>query len=166
VGKWTIGGTGAAFAGVTDFDAIAVLPSPAAGIAAVTVMVPAQSGDDCGVLFWYENTSNFWLAGLDALYYVESATTRTIPYASAGAQFDRIYVQYNNTTSTTTLPNGNTVVGPSAVVYKNSMTTSNILVVVGSGGTATQTAMSSLTSPFLPGTGATSSFAGIASIAV
>lgn len=166
-GTWTVSTNGSAFAGETDFDAIGVLASPASGIVAATVSVPAQSGDDCGPLFWYENTSNFWMAGLDNLYYVSSGITRTpIAYAATCQQWDRLYVQFDNTTNTTTLPGGATVVGPSAIVYRNEMTASNILVVVGSGGTARQTAMSSLTSPYVPSTSATSSFAGIASIAI
>lgn len=166
-GSWTISGNGIAYAGSSDSDALGVLPSPAAGTAAVTVTNPAQSGDDCGVLFWFTNTSGFWVAGLLQLYWVASGVTHTLAYTgTAPATGDRIYAQFNNTTSTTTLPSGNTVIGPSVVVYKNTLTTSNILVVVGSGGTQSQTALSSLTGAVYPGTGATTSNAGIASIAV
>lgn len=166
-GTWTISSNGNAYAGTTDNDALGVLASPAGGTAAVTVTNPAQSGDDCGVLFWYLNTSNFWVAGLLQLYWVASAVTHTISYTgSAPATGDRIYAEFNNTTSTTNTPDGHTIIGPSVMVYKNSRVQSNILVVVGSGGTATQTAMSSLSGAYLPSTSATSSNAGIASIAV
>lgn len=166
-GTWTISTNGIAYAGTSDADAIGVVASPAQGTTAATVTNAAQPGDDCGPLFWYENTSNFWVAGLSSLYYVESATTKVVTYTSGGGHAsagDRIYAEYNNTTSTTTLPTG-TVTGPSVFVYKNSRTSANTLVVVGSGGTATQTAMSSLTTPYLPSTSATASNAGIASIA-
>jgi hypothetical protein len=165
-GTWTISSNGIAYAGTTDADALGVVASPAQGTSAATVTNPAQAGDDCGPLFWYLNTSNFWVAGLSAMYYVASATTRIINYTGTAATGDRIYAEFNNTTSTTNTPNGNTVIGPSVIVYKNSRVQSNILVVVGSGGTATQTAMSSLTTPYLPSTGATTSNAGIASIAI
>ncbi len=164
-GTWTVSTNGVAYAGTSDADAIGVVASAAQGTSAVTVSNPAQAGDDCGALFWYENTSNFWMAGLSALYYVESATTRVVAYTgTAPATGDRIYAEFNNTTSTTTIPTG-TLVGPSVLVYKNSRTSANTLVVIGSGGTATHTAMSSLTTPYLPSTSATTSNAGIASIA-
>ena len=168
VGSWTISSYGVVYAGAFDADALGVVPSAAAGVSAATVTTAAQAGDDCGPLFWYSNTSNFWVAGLLQLYYVASGTTRTVAYTGTlPAVGDRIYAEFNNTTSTTTMPDGtHTVVGPSVIVYKNKRTTSNILVVVGSGGTQTQTSMGSLTTPFLPSTGATSSNAGIASIAV
>lgn len=165
VGAWSISSNGNVYAGSTDNDAIGIVASPAQGTVAVTVTNPAQSGDDCGALFWYLNTSNFWMAGLSNLYYVASGTTRIVAYTGSATTGDRIYTEFNNTTSTTNTPNGNTVTGPSVIVYKNSRVQSNILVVVGSGGTATQTAVSSLTTPYLPGTSATSSNAGIASIA-
>lgn len=164
VGSWNISSDGHVYAGSSDNDAIGVVASPAQGTVAVTVTNPAQAGDDCGPMFWYSSTANFWMAGLIELYYVASGTTRTVAYSGAApATGDRIYVEFNNTTSTTTLPTG-TAIGPSVYVYKNSRSSANTLVVVASGGTAPQTAMSSLTTPSLPSTGATSSNAGIASI--
>lgn len=164
VGSWNISSDGHVYAGAADNDAIGVVASPAQGTVAATITNPAQAGDDCGPMFWYSSTSNFWMAGLVQLYYVASGTTRTVAYSgTAPATGDRIYVEFNNTTSTTTLPTG-TAIGPSVFVYKNSRTSANTLVVVASGGTAPQTAMSGLTTPSLPSTGATSSNAGIASI--
>lgn len=167
-GVWTVSSNGIAYAGTTAADALGVLPSPAQGTSAVTVTNLAPAGDDCGPLFWYSNTSNFWVAGLLQLYWVAAGTTHILAYTgTAPAAGDRIYAEFNNTTSTTTMPNGtSTVIGPSVIVYKNSRTTSNILVVVGSGGTQSQTAITSLTGASFPGTGATTSNAGIASIAV
>lgn len=163
VGDWTVSTNGIVYAGSSAADALGVVPSPAAGTVAATVMTAAPAGDDCGPLFWYSNTSNFWVAGLVELYYVASAVTRTVAYTGTAAVGDRIYVEFNNTTSTTNIPSG-TLIGPSVYVYKNTRTSANTLVVVGSGGTATQTAMSSLTTPYLPSTAATTSNAGIASI--
>lgn len=166
VGSWNISSDGHVYAGSADNDAIGAVASPAQGTVAATVTNPAQAGDDCGPMFWYSSTANLWMAGLLQLYYVASGTTRTVAYSGTlPAAGDRIYVEFNNTTSTTTIPTG-TVIGPSVFVYKNSRTSANTLVVVGSGGTASQTAMSSLTTPSLPSTGATSSTAGIASIVV
>lgn len=166
VGSWNVSPGGSVYAGSADADALGVVTSPAQGTVAATVTNPAQSGDDCGPLFWYSTTANFWMAGLLQLYYVAGGTTRTVAYTgTAPATGDRIYVEFNNTTSTTTIPTG-TVIGPSVFVYKNVRSSANTLVVVGSGGTASQTAMSSLTTPYLPATGATTSNAGIASIAV
>lgn len=167
VGSWNVSTYGDVYAGSADADSIGSVPSVTPGIVGATVTTAAQAGDDCGPMWWFSNTSNFWVAGLLQLYYVSAGTTRTVAYTGTlPAVGDRIIVQYNNTTSTTTLLDSTTVIGPSVVVHKNKIATANRLLVIGSGGTATQVSMGSLTSPSLPGTGATTSNAGIASIAV
>jgi len=163
-GNWTVSTDGKVYAGASNTAALAYIPSPAAGVVAATPTTANSAGNDVGVVFWYTSLTQFWLAGLNGLWWVNGGAFTEIPYnlGSAGVK-DRLYTQYNNTTSSTTIPTG-TVTGPSVIVYKNSLTSANLLAVVGSGGTAPQTAMPGGASK--PGTGATTSNVGFAAYAV
>lgn len=160
-GTWTVATNGSVYAGTTP--AIGAIATAAAGYQAVTVTQPAPASHDVGVLFWYLDNNNYWYAGLNALYYRASGTTTIVNYTGTPAVTgDRIYVWTNNTTSTATLVNGSALTGPFIVVWKNSYTTANILVAVTSGTVHTgEVAMPTSPAPYLPSTGATSSFGGI-----
>lgn len=161
-GSWVVSTFGTVYAGTTTANCLGVLPSPAQGFTAATVVTAAVTGYDCGPVFWLNDASDFWMAGLHGLYSVSSGSVTQHAYTASPNVGDRIVVAFNNTTSTVTYPSG-TITGPSIVVWKNSVSTANKLVAFGSGGTMTQTAMPT-SGVYLPATTATTSNAGIGSI--
>lgn len=147
---------------------IAVVPAPAEATQAVTFTNGPSPSRDQGVIFWYENSSNYWYAGRFGVYYAVSGTLYTAHTYTGGVEIepgDRVYVWTNNTTAVLPIP-GTTasITGPSVVVYKNSpwYPGSSVIVAFSASPASGQIAFPTSPAPFMPSTTpGTSSFSGI-----
>lgn len=147
---------------------MAVVPAPAEGTQAVTFTNGTSPGKDQGVVFWYENSSNYWYAGRFGVYYAVSGTLYTAHSYTGGVEIspgDRVYVWTNNTTSTLTIPGtASTIAGPSVVVYKNSpwYPGNSVITAISASPVSGQIAFPVSPAPFMPSTTpGTSSLSGV-----
>lgn len=136
---------------------IATVPAPAQGTQAVTFTNGTSPGRDQGVVFWYENLSNYWYAGRFGLYYTVAGVSYAAYNYTGGAEIqsgDRLYVWTNNTTTSQVIPGTVTSVqGPSIVVWKNAPSSpSDILLIVSASPIAGQVAFPSSPVPYTPAT--------------
>lgn len=110
-GQWLISTNGNAYANTTA--SLGVVQVATNGTQAVTITQAAPGGFDVGVLVWFENTTNYSWAGVNAFYVVVAGVTTIVPYTGGSmAVGDRLYVVANN--------------GSGIMVYAN--TPSNLLL--------------------------------------
>jgi hypothetical protein len=145
-------------AATANTPSIAVVTAPAGGYQAATMTNGPSPSQDEGVVFWFQDTSNYWYAGRFALNYAVSGTLHKAYNYNASVEIspgDRLYVWTNNTTSTLTIPGTTeTIVGPSIVVYRNSplVPGSSVILALSASPASGQVAFPTSPAPYMPAT--------------
>jgi hypothetical protein len=97
VGQWTAGGfaNGSAYPKGTS-RSLATVTGHADGAVSVTFAVAASGTLQQGVIFRYQDLSNYWRAGRGSLYRISGGVTAaTFPYSQAFSDGDRITVSFS-----------------------------------------------------------------------
>jgi hypothetical protein len=116
LGQWIISTNGSAYANTTS--SLGIVQVASSGYQAATITQAAPPGFDVGILFWFSNTTNFWFAGVSAMYCVIAGVTTIIPYTSGSlAPGDRLIVQTVRT-------------APSVTVYANTIASTPLITLL------------------------------------
>lgn len=103
-GSFLLDGNGNAYAGVSGSPCVSLVQAPGSATQGVTFTEAPPAGTDLGLVFWYQNATAYWHAGMTGLWYNNSGTwTEAATYPVAFEPGDRIYVDTNRAAASVTV---------------------------------------------------------------